>query len=200
LTLAAERAARLYESGEAITHYTRAIQLADTVSPDVISLARLHRGRGLAFERLGEFNQARTDHTAILQIAHAAGEHQLEWRACLDLGKLWASRDYDRTRDYFEAALELARRLGQPACLAVSLNWMGNWYANDENPTRAIEYHQEALNIFEDLGDRRDLANTLDLLGLANMLGGDLTTSVHYYDRAIALFRRRTIAPGSLPV
>lgn len=188
-TLAAERAVHLYESGEAITHYTRAIQLAKRVSPDAISLARLHRGRGLAFERLGEFDQARTDHLATLQIAHAAGEQQAEWRAYLDLGRLWASRDYNQTRDYFEAALELARRIGEPAFLADSLNWMGNWCANDENPQRAVAYHQEALSIFEDLRNRRELANTLDLLALANMLAGDLNTSVHCYDRAIALFR-----------
>ena len=78
--------------------------------------------------------------------------------------------------------------MGEPAFLADSLNWMGNWYANDEKRKRAVAYHQEALTIFEDLGDRRELANTLDLLGLACVLGSDLTTSVHH-DRAIALFR-----------
>ena len=187
--LAAKRAVHLYESGEAITHYTRAIQLAERVSPDAVSLAKLHRGRGLAFERLGEFDQAHADHSATLQIAHAAGEQQVEWRANLDLGRLWASRDYNQARDYFEAALELARRIGEPTFLADSLNWMGNWCANDENPKRAAAYHQEALSIFEDLGNQRGLANTLDLLALANMLAGDLNTSVHYYDRAIALFR-----------
>ena len=194
-TLAGERAARLYESGEAIAHYSRAIQLAERISPDVISLTKLHRGRGLAFERLGEFDQACSDHKVTLHIGHAAGEHQAAWRALLDLGRLWASRDYERTRDYFEAALELARRLGEPVSLAVSLNWIGNSYANDEKPKRAMAYHQEALNIFEDLEDQRELANTLDLLGIAYLLSGDLTTSVQHYDRAIALFRELDVRP-----
>jgi tetratricopeptide (TPR) repeat protein len=105
------------------------------------------------------------------------------------LGKLWASRDHNQARDYFEVALELARRIDDPAFLAVSLNWMGNWHANDEIPIRAMEYHQEALNIFEDLGAQQDLANTLDLLGIASLLAGDLNTSVQYYNRAIELFR-----------
>ncbi len=188
-SMAGERAARLYANNEAITHYTQAIELAEEVSPGVVSLARLHRGRGLAFERLGEFDQARADHKATLQIARASGERQVEWRALLDLGKLWASRDYTQARDYFEEALELARRIGESVVLAGSLNWMGNWCANDENHKRAVAYHQEALDIFEYLGDRRGLANTLDLLGLANLLGGDLTTSVQYFNRAIALFR-----------
>ena len=191
-SLAAERASRVYASDDAIAHYSSAIELADRVSPDVVSLAKLQRGRGLASERLGEFDQARTDYTTALQMARAAGTHEVEkveWRALVDLGKLWASRDYGQARGYFEAALELARSLGEPASLAVSLNWMGNWYANDDDPRRAAVYHQEALDILENLGNRRALANTLDHLGLANLLGGDLVSSVPLFNRAIALFR-----------
>jgi DNA-binding SARP family transcriptional activator len=186
-TLAGERAARIYASGEAITHYTRAIQLADRVPANVVSLARLHRGRGLAYGTVGDFERARSDHESALEIGRTAGEHRVEWRALLDLGRLWASRDHNQAREIFETALEQARCIGEPALLAGSLNWMGNWYANDENPKKAVENHLEALNIFEGLGDRRDLANTLDLLGLANLLGGELSNSVQFYDRAIAL-------------
>ncbi|UCC88670.1 MAG: tetratricopeptide repeat protein, partial [Anaerolineales bacterium] len=188
-TLAAERAARSYANDEAITHYTRAIQIAERVSPEVALVAKLHRGRGLAYATVGAFEQARIDYEASLQMAHAAGETQAEWRALLDLGKLWASRDYDQTRDHFERALELARRIDAPAVLASSLNRMGNWHANAESPLRAAAYHQEALSIFEALGDPRGLANTLDLLGIAHLLSGDLSASVRYYDQAITLFR-----------
>lgn len=190
--LAAESAARIYANDEAITHYTRAIEVAGTVSVDDISVAKLHRGRGLAYEMLGEFELARADYETTLRIARAADvrqAEQVEWRALLDLGKLWASRDYNQTLEYFERALELARRAGDPAVLADSLNWMGNWHANNENPTKAVAYHQEALTVLAKSGDRRDLANTLDLSGLASMLGGDLDTSVQHYNRAIALFR-----------
>jgi DNA-binding SARP family transcriptional activator/tetratricopeptide (TPR) repeat protein len=194
-TMAGERAARFYESGEAVKHYTFAIDLAGMVSPDPISLAKLHRGRGLAYDRLGEFEKGSTDHTTTMHIASDAGNQEVEWRAYLDLGKLWASRDYNRARDYFESSLKLAHRMDEPAFLAVSLNWMGNWHANNANPKKAVEHHQEALNIFELLGDRRDLANTLDLLALASMLGSDLPTSVEYYNRAIPLFQHMQNRP-----
>jgi adenylate cyclase len=189
LTLAAERASRLYANDEAIAHYTRAIKVAERVSPDPVSLAELYRGRGLACETLGEFDRARADHKASLQIARATGERRVEWRALLDLGKLWASRDYTRARDHFERALDLARRMDDPAVLAGSLNWMGNWHANAEESLTAVAYHQEALELVEALEDRRDLANTLDLLGLAHLLGGDLAASVRIYDRSVALSR-----------
>lgn len=187
-SLAAERAARLYANDEAISHYTKAISLAGKVSPSIVSLARLHRGRGLASERLGEFDQAHADHKISLQLARTAGEHKEEWQSLLDMGRLWGSRDYKRMRDCFEEALELSRRMDDPSVLAGSLNWMGNWFTNAENPLKAAEYHQEALGIVKTLGGRRELANTLDLLGVAHLMGSDLTASVRCYDRAIKLF------------
>jgi tetratricopeptide (TPR) repeat protein len=189
LLQAAERAARLYANEEAITLYTKAIELAGNVSLGIVSLTKLHQGRGLVSERMGEFDQAHADHKITLQLARTAGEHQVEWQALLDMGRLWGSRDYKRTRDYFEEALELSRRMDDPGVLAGSLNWMGNWFTNAENPLKAAEYHQEALDIVESLKDRRELANTLDLLGIAHLMGSDLTASVRYYNRAIALFR-----------
>jgi tetratricopeptide (TPR) repeat protein len=79
--------------------------------------------------------------------------------------------------------------MDDPAVLADSLNWMGNWHANVEDPVTAAAYHQEALEIAEALENRRDLVNTLDLLGIAYLLAGDLTASAQTYDRAIALCR-----------
>jgi tetratricopeptide (TPR) repeat protein len=187
---AANRAARIHANDEAVAHYTRALELIGKVtSVEGPSQAELYRGRGLACQKLGDFDRARPDFETALEMAHEADKRQLEWRLLLDLGKLWASRDYQRTRDYFEQALDLARRMDDAVVLGRTLNWMGNWFANAENPVTAAEFQLEALEIFQDLGDRQDLAITLDLLGNANLLGGDLTASVGYYDRAIALFQ-----------
>jgi DNA-binding SARP family transcriptional activator len=188
-TLAAKRAAQVHANDEAIKHYTHAIEIADRVSHDAVALANLHRGRGLACKTLGEFDGARDDLEAALKITHSAGERQGEWRLLLDLGKLWASRDYNRTHDYFKDALELSRQMDESATQAGSLNWMGNWYANDEIPARAVAYHLEALEIFEQLGDQQGLAKTLDLLGIAHLLSANLSVSVEYYDRSITLFQ-----------
>jgi tetratricopeptide (TPR) repeat protein len=194
--MAAESAARLYANDEAVTHYTQAIKVAEKTSLDAPSQAALHRGRGLANERRGDFEQARADHEAALSLARSAGEHPIEWLALLDLGKLWASRDYDRTGEYFQQALTLARQMDDPTSLARSLNRVGNWHANTEHPLKGIRYHQEALDIFKRLGDRRALAKTLDLLGMAYVQSGDLLASADSYREAITLFQEVDDRPG----
>jgi tetratricopeptide (TPR) repeat protein len=196
LLKAGERAAQSYANIEALDYFSRALKLAEKDPPDINSLAKLHRGRGQTSESMGDFKQARYDHETILKIARAAGEKQIEWRALIDLGRLWASRDYNQTKDYFQEALNLSRQLADPAALAGSLNWMGNWYLNADIPIKAIDYHLEAFEITEHLGNPRDLANTLDLLGIAHLGVGDSSSSVEFYDRAIALYRELDDRPS----
>ncbi len=71
---------------------------------------------------------------------------------------------------------------------ARSLNRIGNWHLNVEQPQEALRYHREALAIFQQLHDARGIAETLDLLGMTSYLGGDLSGGTAYYQQAIALF------------
>ena len=74
--------------------------------------------------------------------------------------------------------------MNDPSSLAHSLNRFGNWHANVGNLNEALRFHQQALLIFESLNHRRGLAETLDLLGMASQINGDLVQGVAHYQRA----------------
>jgi class 3 adenylate cyclase/tetratricopeptide (TPR) repeat protein len=186
---AAENAVSLYANSEAVEHYGSAIESAEEASLGEATLAELHRERGLVYETMGDFDRALSDQMRALELAQSAGESQAEWQALLDLGELWASRDYERTGEYFRQALELARESSDLSALANSLNRVGNWYVNVERPAEGMTYHREAEEIFEKLGDRVGAAGTLDLMGMANLIGGDMVSADAYFGRAINLFR-----------
>jgi DNA-binding CsgD family transcriptional regulator/tetratricopeptide (TPR) repeat protein len=182
-----ERALVLYTPRSAIEHFTRAIDAA-------IRLGRaaepaVYRGRGAAFDTLGDFEAARADDEIAVAVARSAGDPGEEVEALLALGLLWASHDYAKTADYLQSAMDLARQTGDSAALARSLNRRGNWLANMVRPSAAVRDHREALAIFEGLGDKRGVAQTLDLLGMAHSLGGDQFASAAAYRRAIPLLR-----------
>jgi len=196
---AGEQAQALYAPQAATLHFTRAIDAARHVS--LTPPTSLYRARGMAYETLGDFERARADHETALQLAHDASDRHGEWQALLDLGFLWAGRAYAQTGDYYQQALELARTMDDPAALAHSLNRLGNWYLNVEQPHEALRFHQEALATFQGLHDRSGFAKTLDLLGVASYLSGDLMQSAAYYEQAIALLREldeRARLPNSL--
>lgn len=185
---AGERAQAIYAPRAAIEQFTRALEAAEHLS--LPAPVRLYRARGQAYETTGDFERTHADYEAALEMARAMQDRRAEWQALIDLGFLWASRDYVKTGDYFRRALALARTLGDPAVLGHSLNRLGNWTMNAEQPSEALRYHQEALGIFEELGDERGMAETLDLLGITSWVSGDIVQGVSHYQRAVALFRR----------
>ena len=185
--IAGERAAMMYALPEAASHYTSAIQISEGLGQPA---ARLYRARGSVYETLGDFERARADFDAALRLARGAGDARAEWETLLDMGLLWAERDYARTRQCYERALELAQGLDDPGALAHSRNRMGNWYLNAEQPQTAMGYHEQALAAFEALGDAPGIAATLDLLGITSFLAADLVRGAQYYRRAIDLFEK----------
>lgn len=184
---AGEQAQALYAPQAAARYFTRALDAARQLS--LTAPAGLYRARGLAYETQGEFEQARSDYETALQLADAVSDLQGQWQALLDLGLLWAARDYAQSGDYYQRALTLARTMDDPATLAHSLNRLGNWQLNVEQPQKALRCHQEALATFQALSDWRGKAATLDLLGMASLLSGDLIQGTTYCQQAITLLR-----------
>jgi DNA-binding CsgD family transcriptional regulator len=201
---AGEQAQALFAPYEAIEQFTRALEAARHMA--LPPPTEIVRGRGQAYEMTGNFERALSDYEAALSAAREARDGAAEWQGLIDLGFLWTARDYAKTGDYFRRALEVARLLGDPTTVGHSLNRLGNWYANVEQPETGLKYHREALELFQMRNDPRGLVETLDLLGMSSQLNGDLAQSHHFYQRAIALWRalsdRRGLASSlaSLPL
>ena len=163
--------------------------IACRTTPDTIATTTLYRRRGQAYETLGDFEHAQSDYKQALDIARNTHDGAAEWQSVIDLGFLWSERDYEQAGTFYHQAIELARTLDDPKLEAHSLNRMGNWHLNIEQPLEALRYHREALTIFQKLHDQHGIAETLDLLGMTSYLGGDLVQGTTYYEQAIALFR-----------
>ena len=191
---AGDEALARYAPHEALEHYTRVIEAAEALGQPLTP--ELCRRRGRAHETLGDFAGAENDYAAALELATVNRWPRAEWQALLDLGLLWSGRDYERAGEFFERALALARRFGQGATLAHSLNRAGNWHLNQGQAPAAIERHREALSIFQDLADNAGQAETYDLLGMASFLNGDLRQGTRYYEQAVTLFRERDDRTG----
>ncbi|HWO74009.1 MAG TPA: tetratricopeptide repeat protein, partial [Dehalococcoidia bacterium] len=183
-----ERAMALYAPAEALAHLTRAIHCADRLGG--IDCSEVYRLRGAAHEAVGELEAARLDYEEAAIRAEAAGNSRVRWRVLLNLGLLWASRDYAKSEPYYREALELARALGEPAAIAHSLNRLGNWHSNVGDADRALELSEEALAIFRANGDLLGTAQTLDLLGMTCVQAMRFGAALSYYREAIALLER----------
>jgi DNA-binding CsgD family transcriptional regulator/tetratricopeptide (TPR) repeat protein len=170
----------------ALEQFNRAVSAVRSLG--LAPTAPLYQARGGAYEVLGDFSSARSDYEAALSAARGAGNRQEEWQALVALGALWTWRDYATTGSYFRDALELARTMSDASTIARSLNRVGNWHLNQEEPVRAMELHRDALATFQQLADRPAVADTLSLLSMSSYLGGDLLRGTEYCHQAISAF------------
>jgi len=184
---AGEQAQSLYAPREAIEHLTRAFAAAGQRSMPVSPA--LYRSRGRAYETLGDFEAARGDYEQALNAARTARDGEAEWHILIELGSLWAGRDYLKTGEYFQRATDLALGLSDPKFHAHSLNRLANWYVNVGRNLEGLQAHRLAFAIFEQEADRQAMADTLDLMGMATLQLGDQVASGQNYQRAIGLFR-----------
>jgi len=183
---AGEKAQELYAWPAAIEHYTRALDSARHLAlppPPMV-----YRARGQAYEALSEFEAALHDYERVQEATHEGHDGVNEWQSLIDLGSLWARRDYKRAGEWFQRAVELAQHLADAKLQAHTLNYMGKRYAYIAQPLEALRCHQEALSLFQQLNDQRGIAETLDFLGFLSYLSGDLIQGNAYYEQAVALF------------
>lgn len=109
---------------------------------------------------------------------------------------MWTERDYPKAIHYLQEALALAQTIHDPNLLAHTLNPIGNWYTNMEQPLEAIRYHKEALALFESLGSIPGLAETLSVLGFTYCFTGDMDQGEGLRNKAIGLLRELDDRPG----
>ncbi|HLZ62228.1 MAG TPA: AAA family ATPase [Ktedonosporobacter sp.] len=184
---AGERALILYAPRAAIEHFTRALEALKHLGST--PPASILRARGQAYETIGAFERARSDFEQALSIAQQTQDGTMEWQNLLDLGFLWAGRDYAQAGKWFNQSFERAQALADPKLRAHSLNRVGNWLVNIGRAEDGLRSHQEALAIFEAHQDGQGMAETIDLMGMGNGIYGDMVKSVEQYERAITLFR-----------
>lgn len=186
---AGEQALALYAPRSALEHLARAGEAAGHLPNAPLALAPLHRLCGQAYEILGDFEAARASYGEALTAAHVSRDDATEWRSLIDLGNLWAGRDYAQAGAFYQQASELAQSREDALLYAHSLNRLGNWFANTGRMEEGIAAHRRALALFEERGDVAGQAATLDLLGMAYGINAELPSAMREFGRAIELLR-----------
>ncbi|GAC1372905.1 MAG: hypothetical protein NVSMB44_40770 [Ktedonobacteraceae bacterium] len=184
---AGRKALALHAPQAASDYFTWALDAARRLA--IAPSAQLYRLRGQAYAALDKFEDAHADYEQAVGAAQEVGDVLVEWQSLIDLGLLWEGRDHEQAGTLFCRALDLAQTLADRQVHAYSLNHMGNWYLNAEQPLEALRYYREALSIFQALRDQRGMAETFDLLGMASYASSDFVQSVACYKQASALPR-----------
>ncbi|HZT57017.1 MAG TPA: CHAT domain-containing tetratricopeptide repeat protein [Pyrinomonadaceae bacterium] len=148
---------------------------------------------GRIYTDLAQYQKALDDFNRALNVARVVGDRQEELEAqgnmasvYLDLGEAQKSLELDRQM------LPLARELGDrddEASILINTGLLYQDYFSDYKT--ALEDYQQALKIFQEMGDRVREGVALNNIGNAYNRSKDYKSALDYFGRALAL-RRET--------
>jgi DNA-binding NarL/FixJ family response regulator len=184
---AGQHALSLHSPRAAVEHFSHAVEASNQLGKN--PSWDLFMQRGKAFDYLGEFQPALNDYESALNVAEGDSDQEAVWQTLIAIALLWASHDYRRTEEYCYRALQVAQAIEEPRLIGHSLNRLGNWYLNTGQPFEALNYHQQALAVFDELDDLAGKGETLDLLGMTSGHVLQLPAQQRYYQDAVGIFR-----------
>ncbi|MFW6074138.1 MAG: helix-turn-helix transcriptional regulator, partial [Chloroflexota bacterium] len=186
LLRAARRANAFHAPQTVIDTVTELVRLSEKFDAPVSSEALAIRGQ--ARSQIGDFEGAREDYEHVLGAAQVTGNYEWVGQPYISLGMLWADRNSQQLDQYLHAALDRAREQNEQGKIAHSLNRLGNRALYRCRPDEAAAHHEEALSITQAIGDLEATATSLEQLGMAHMIRGDLVQAAGCYQRASELF------------
>jgi CHAT domain-containing protein/tetratricopeptide (TPR) repeat protein len=113
----------------------------------------------------------------------------------VEIASLQLQRRESAARESLEAALTIARALGDLDLEARALGWMGTSYRYAGEPAKALETLQESVRLSRRQGNRAEEARNLSRIGLIHHDRGDVQEALDVLRQALAI-RREVKDPG----
>jgi tetratricopeptide (TPR) repeat protein len=181
---AGDAAARLYANAEAEAHYRTGLDAARRIAAPSFLLRSMYERRGSALELTGRYDDAIANYEEMREEAVARGDDAMELSSHSSIALLYATAtpkfDPELGRRLSEELVVMARRIGDRPAEARAL-WnivVANVYGGGD-ASRAVEAGEASLVIARDLGEREQLAFTLNDVTRAYMALGDFSTAAH---------------------
>ena len=143
--------------------------------------------QGWFLQWVQQFDEARTAAEECLSLYRAYGDQSDEAAGLLLLGFIVGPVKNEKI---VQQAFALAKSLGHlslQGAAAAALGW------NNRDAKRAFAYREEAVTLFRQAGDWRNLAINLSELGFFRLLDGDLESAQKHLDESSSLFQKLNI-------
>ncbi len=170
-TLAGDAAFLVYAQNEAITAYTRALELGKEIAINSDQLHHLYARNGRALELNGQFEQALQNYDEMLVAARGCRDRKMELDAMVATSTLYSTPtsvvNAAKGQALSEETLKLAKELGDQAieCKALWNLLLAN--LQESKADQAIDYGERSLSLARSLNLSEQIPYTLSDLGWA---------------------------------
>ncbi|MEM8809650.1 MAG: tetratricopeptide repeat protein [Cyanobacteria bacterium P01_G01_bin.38] len=145
---------------------------------------------GLAYHRLGQYEQAIDHLQQFLTISREIGNRQGEGTALGSLGLAYRSLgQYEQAIDHHQQFLTISREIGNRQGEGTALGNLGLAYWSLGQYEQAIDHHQQFLTIAREIGDRKGEGMALGNLGIAYYSLGQYEQAIDHHQQFLTIAR-----------
>jgi DNA-binding SARP family transcriptional activator len=179
---------RLGDLAEASDHYRQALELL-TASGDRVGQARIHRGLGWVSELQGDCAEAVRHSERALAIYQAAGHRTGQANALNAVGWLRARLgDHQGGLELCMQALAVHQQIAaDPNGQANTLDSLGSICHLLGDHRRAAAFYRDAIDLYRNLGDPYNEADSLVSLGKTHQAGGEDDSARQAWEQALKI-------------
>ncbi|HLF90663.1 MAG TPA: tetratricopeptide repeat protein, partial [Anaerolineales bacterium] len=192
--LAGDQAAARFANKEAISYYSRALEL--TPATETEFRYQLLIAREKVHQLLGERQPQADDLKALAELVQTLGDPHKQAEVSLHWANYWESiNDYSAANLAVQQAIEFANQKapdGPDAANLVAqshLIW-GRSLTALSDYAAAREHHERALEIFRSVGNENEAANALQYLGTVFTYQANYNLALKHYRETLYLYRK----------
>jgi serine/threonine protein kinase/lipopolysaccharide biosynthesis regulator YciM len=175
--------------GEAKTELEKVLEMLKSQENNY-QLTRTKLELSLAYRDLGNIEHAKELAEDAIRLGQTSDIKNVAANGLIDLGLASMSSDFDAATNYFQQALELAKRdKSQVVEMRAHLS-LGRVYYQKNDNDGAISELQRALNFYKPAGYRRETSLALTLLGRAYQDKGENDTALKYFQEQSELVKQ----------
>jgi tetratricopeptide (TPR) repeat protein len=162
------------------------------VDGDSNRLAKAHYLLGTAYDLISIYKESIEYYELALEVYEKLGKHERSATVLSDLGNVqFAQGNFDEAFDYFQRAIVLLEeKKSDPAVRADIFSDIARLYWRLNKVEKAFELLQNALQIYQAQNDQLQTGNTLNNIGILQMVQGNHDKAMEKFESALNLFEK----------
>jgi len=172
------------DDAKAIDYYLRSLQVAEEIG-DTFRIASAFLNIGNVYINKSETHDKALDYLLQgLKLSEELGKHDAIGNASVNIGEIYYLRNsYDSALFYFEKSLK-ASEIEGGGNVPYSLNNIGKVYSRTAEYSLAINHHEQAYKISEEINDKLQMTQSLIGLGNTYKLSKNFKKALKSYNEA----------------